>query len=85
MKKHIALFALIVLGVMVLTACGGSTVRGGKCLGSANDELKRAQKDGEVSEDDSRRGHEDVQKLTDKHTGAIDELCKNKEQELMEV
>jgi ribosome recycling factor len=51
----------------------------------ANDELKSAQKDGGISEDDSRRGQDDVQKLTDKHTGAIDELCKNKEQELMEV
>jgi ribosome recycling factor len=51
----------------------------------ANDELKAAQKNGDISEDDARRGMDEVQKLTDKHTGAIDTFCKNKEQELMEV
>jgi ribosome recycling factor len=51
----------------------------------ANEELKTLQKDGDVSEDDARRGMDDVQKLTDKHTGQIDELCKNKESELMEI
>ena len=39
MKKYIALFAIVVLGVIILTACGSSTVRGGKCLGSANDAI----------------------------------------------
>ena len=51
----------------------------------ANEELKSLQKNGDVSEDDARRGMDDVQKLTDKHTGQIDELCKNKEAELMEI
>ena len=51
----------------------------------ANDEVKRIEKSGEISEDDSRRGLEDVQKKTDRFSGEIDTLCKNKEKELMEV
>jgi polar amino acid transport system substrate-binding protein len=39
MKRLIALFILIVLGVLVLAACGDSTVRGGECLGNANDAI----------------------------------------------
>jgi ribosome recycling factor len=51
----------------------------------ANEEIKKLEKDGEVSEDDARRSHMDVQKTTDRHTGAIDGLDKNKEKELMEI
>ena len=51
----------------------------------ANDELKRMEKDGDLSSDDARRSMDEVQKATDKHTGSIDDLSKNKEKELMEV
>lgn len=51
----------------------------------ANEEIKAAQKDGEVSEDDARRRLDEIQKLTDTYTGEITELCKNKDQELMEI
>jgi ribosome recycling factor len=51
----------------------------------ANDEVKKLEKNGDISEDDSHRALDEVQKRTDKHTGAIDELCKHKEQELMEI
>jgi ribosome recycling factor len=51
----------------------------------ANDEFKKLQKDGEISEDDAHRFMDEVQKLTDRHTGSVDELCKNKEKELMEI
>lgn len=51
----------------------------------ANEEIKKLQKDGEVSEDDGKRALDDVQKKTDRFTGEIDSLCKNKEKELMEV
>jgi ribosome recycling factor len=51
----------------------------------ANDELKALEKDGKLSEDEARRAHDEVQKLTDKHTGHVDELCKHKEAELMEI
>lgn len=51
----------------------------------ANEEIKKMEKASEISEDDSRRAQEQVQKETDKHTALIDEQGKNKEQELMEV
>ena len=51
----------------------------------ANDEFKKLQKDGEISEDDAHRFMDEVQKLTDRHTGSVDEICKNKEKELMEI
>ena len=51
----------------------------------ANDEFKKLQKDGDLSEDDAHRSMDEVQKLTDRHTGSVDELCKNKEKELMEI
>ncbi len=40
---------------------------------------------GEISDDDIRRGEEELQELTDKWVGRIDELLANKEEELMEV
>ena len=51
----------------------------------ANDEFKKLQKDGDISEDDAHRFMDEVQKQTDRHTGSVDELCKNKEKELMEI
>lgn len=51
----------------------------------ANEEIKKLQKDGTIGEDDGHRALDDVQKRTDKFTGDIDALCKNKEKELMEV
>jgi len=51
----------------------------------ANETIKKEQKEGGMSEDDAHRELDDVQKATDRHTGEIDELCKNKEKELMEV
>lgn len=38
-----------------------------------------------ISEDDLKRGEEDVQKLTDEITGEIETLGKNKEKEVMEI
>ena len=40
---------------------------------------------GEISDDDIRRGEEELQKLTDKFTERIDKLLGNKEEELLEV
>jgi len=50
----------------------------------ANDEVKRLEKDGKVSEDDAHRGLERVQKLTDDHVKKLDDLGKAKDKELME-
>jgi ribosome recycling factor len=51
----------------------------------ANDALKAKLKAKEISEDDERYGLDEVQKLTNLHTSKIDELAKNKEQEIMSV
>jgi ribosome recycling factor len=51
----------------------------------ANEEIKKIEKAGEISEDDGRRGLEEVQKKTDRFAGDIDTLCENKEKELMEI
>jgi ribosome recycling factor len=47
--------------------------------------LKELVRDGEVGDDEERRAEERAQKLTDEHTGKIDELLKRKEEEIMEV
>ena len=49
------------------------------------DQLKKAEKDGEISEDKARGLSEDVQKMTDAHIARIDEILKNKEAEIMQV
>jgi len=52
---------------------------------AANDVLKKQLKDKEISEDDERNGLDQVQKLTNIFIGKIDELAKNKENEIMSV
>lgn len=47
--------------------------------------LKDLVTNGEVGDDEERRGETQVQKMTDDHTGRIDELLKHKEEEIMEV
>ena len=49
----------------------------------ANDKLKKLLKDSTISEDDERRGLEDVQKITDQHVAMIDEIQKKKDVELL--
>lgn len=51
----------------------------------ANDHLKRAEKNKEMSEDQLKDYEKDVQKLTDDHIARIDEIIKHKETEIMEV
>jgi ribosome recycling factor len=51
----------------------------------AMDDLKKAEKDGALSQDEHRRMHDDVQKLTDEAIKRIDETLKTKEQEIMQV
>jgi ribosome recycling factor len=52
---------------------------------ASNDALKKLLKDKAISEDDERRGLEEVQKATNTIIGKIDELSKNKELEIMSV
>lgn len=51
----------------------------------ANEAIKKLLKDKAISEDDDRRAHDEVQKLTDAHIAKIDTLAKAKEKELMEL
>lgn len=51
----------------------------------ANDDLKKAEKASEITEDELHGLTEDVQKLTDTYIAKIDEVAKNKEQEILEV
>ncbi|MCP3031224.1 ribosome recycling factor [Halobacillus sp. A1] len=51
----------------------------------SNDQLKKLQKDGELTEDDLRSSQEDVQKVTDQNIAEVDKLAKAKEAEMMEV
>lgn len=49
----------------------------------ANDKLKAMAKDKKVSEDEERRGHDQIQKTTDRFIARVDELLKKKEQEIL--
>ena len=51
----------------------------------ANDAVKKAVKDKLASEDDQKRSEADIQKLTDRHIVAIDQLVAAKEQDIMAV
>ena len=50
---------------------------------TANDELKKALKDKEISEDDNKRSQEEIQKLTDNYIKKIDGISDEKEKELL--
>src|ERR687896_2754786 len=47
--------------------------------------LRELVQNGEVGDDEERRAEDRVQKLTDEHVKAIDELMKHKEAEILEV
>jgi ribosome recycling factor len=47
--------------------------------------VQHAQREGTITEDEGRRGNEQVQKLTDKFVSAVDALAETKEKEIMEV
>ncbi len=51
----------------------------------ANDAIKKAQRDGELSEDDSHRFMDQVQEITDEHIEQVNEFMEKKEAEIMEV
>ena len=51
----------------------------------ANSALGKAEKDGDITEDDLRRAENDVQKLTDKYIAKVDDAFKAKEAEVMEI
>lgn len=50
-----------------------------------NEQLKKSEKDEHFSEDERKRGEQEVQKFTDKFIKEIDALLAQKEKEIMEV
>ncbi len=60
---------------------GRNTVRGVRR--DANDRLKKLLKDSKISEDDERKGLEEVQKITDNHVKLIDDAQKKKDADLL--
>ena len=51
----------------------------------ANDDFKKLEKSGDITEDDLRRNGEEIQKMTDSHIEKIDSIAKEKENEIMEI
>ncbi len=51
----------------------------------SNEQLKKLQKDKKITEDDEKNGLDEIQKLTDSHIEKINEVAKNKENEIMTV
>src|SRR5262252_7539270 len=60
---------------------GRNTVR--NVRRDANDRLKKLLKDHKISEDDERKGLDEVQRITDSHVRLIDETQKKKDAELL--
>ncbi len=51
----------------------------------ANDDLKKSQKASDISEDDEKRGIDQIQKLTDSFIEKIHEIIEAKEKEILEI
>ena len=51
----------------------------------AMDDLKRVEKDSDISEDQHRDYSQEIQDLTDEYVKKIDEAIHNKEKEIMQV
>ncbi len=51
----------------------------------AIEKLKKMKKNSEITEDDLENGQEKIQKLTDKFTKKIDEVCADKQKEVMAI
>ena len=51
----------------------------------ANDDLKKAEKDGAINQDEQKRMETEVQKITDEAVRRMDEALKTKEHEIMQV
>lgn len=51
----------------------------------ANADFKDLVKEKEITEDDERRAHDEVQKLTDKYIAEVEKLLEVKEKDLMEI
>lgn len=51
----------------------------------ANDQVKKDQKDGAITEDQAKKGIDQVQKLLDQYVAKVDEVVKHKEEDVLSV
>ena len=50
-----------------------------------NEAVKKLLKDKKITEDDEKRAHDEIQKLTDAYMDKIDQAAKTKEKEILEI
>ncbi|MBI4688230.1 MAG: ribosome recycling factor [Nitrospirae bacterium] len=50
-----------------------------------NEEIKKLEKEKHISEDDTKRASDEIQKMTDSYIKRVDEILSHKEKELMEI
>jgi ribosome recycling factor len=50
-----------------------------------NESVKKLLKDKSITEDDDRRAHDEIQKMTDAYMGKLDQAAKGKEKEILEI
>ncbi|MBC8283750.1 MAG: ribosome recycling factor [Nitrospinae bacterium] len=50
-----------------------------------NEKLKQSEKKHDISEDEGRKGHDEVQKITDKFVAEVDKIVQTKEKDILEV
>src|SRR5437867_2136907 len=50
-----------------------------------NESVKKLLKDKSITEDDDRRAHDEIQKMTDGYMGKLDQAAKGKEKEILEI
>ena len=51
----------------------------------SNDHVKKLSKEKKINEDDDRRAHDEMQKLTDSYMQKLDKLARDKEKEILEI
>ncbi len=55
------------------------------CRRDANEQIKKAEKAGDLTEDDVKKDLDEIQKMTDKCMKDIDQIIANKDKEIMEL
>jgi len=51
----------------------------------SNNKIKKLEKDKEISEDESKKAQDQIQKITDEHIASVDEMFKAKEADILKV
>jgi ribosome recycling factor len=51
----------------------------------SNHQIKELEKEKEISEDESRRAQDEIQKITDAHVATVDSLLSSKEADILKV